>query len=50
MLVTTKERVNRFCSVCSVLKVFSYQRTEATALELLVAHYEREKPKSLHRS
>jgi hypothetical protein len=33
MLVTTKVEVNRFCSV---LKVFYYQRTEATAPELLV--------------
>src|SRR5512146_195733 len=37
MLVTTKVKVNRFCSVLKMFtKVFSYQRAEATALRLLL--------------
>ena len=37
MLVTTKVKVNRFCSVLKMFtKVFSYQRAEAIAPRLLL--------------
>ena len=35
ILVITKARVNRFCSVCSMLKTFSHRRARAAAPRLI---------------